>query len=678
MSAEAAHRLSARHWGIIVVMVVAACAGTVRLLTYDRYLPFVDYSDEAVYVSLADEIRGFSDQTALREKYGLLAPLYVYTNVAVQTVYDVLKTNPWHIPGEYFYVLRLLSVVLGVGTALVIAWIGWLLAGRYAALIGGMIWALAPIVVDLNSLAIPDPMLYFVCAFAVGSGVAAWQRRSLAWLTLSLLMGVAAIYIKLWLVTAVIPFLIVSVALVWQDRQLRSRIFLLYGVAALFALHFLLVLNPFQSTLKISANLQEGAFVTNLFDGNRLLNNLRYLIYPIDGGTSLSLLGFALGATAIVYGWRRGVKTIKGSSWAIVAVYVICTWWLSAGISNVSIDFAGRMRHILPASVAAIALWSACFVVIIRVGSSLLARHLPPRNWWLPTGVSLLMVGLLINFVPGDLELIAHYRLPHTANQILAWFDGSPPQDGIVLIPKGSSYDALWNRLWGAYVGSKPYEWWIMPLDEIPLSTPAEFVERGIRWMVLSEADITKSQSPEDLHAYLDRLLLVKTIPAMPEQVVGDQLYVYRFEVPQHPVAFDFGGQFRLIGYDLAQAVFEPGDTIVFRPYWQRTAQPQQNLSMFVHLYPADSVAKGEPVLEAQWDGELLPNGNRPTTTWNDADEVYFGDAIELPIPQDSAPGDYILAVGLYDYLSQQRLTGGNGETFYRIPITVITATPAP
>jgi 4-amino-4-deoxy-L-arabinose transferase-like glycosyltransferase len=147
---------------LLIVLSVMICACTVRLLTYDRYLPYVDYIDEATYVALADEIRGFSDQTALREQYGLLAPLYVYTNVVVQTIHDMLKTNPWHVPGEYFYSLRLLSVFFGVCTAFTIAWIGWQLGGLGAAAVGGIIWALSPIVVDLNSLAIPDPMLYLV------------------------------------------------------------------------------------------------------------------------------------------------------------------------------------------------------------------------------------------------------------------------------------------------------------------------------------------------------------------------------------------------------------------------------------------------------------------------------------------------------------------------------------
>jgi hypothetical protein len=96
---------------------------------------------------------------------------------------------------------------------------------------------------------------------------------------------------------------------------------------------------------------------------------------------------------------------------------------------------------------------------------------------------------------------------------------------------------------------------------------------------------------------------------------------------------------------------------------------------MFVHVYPA--AASGEPQIVTQWDGELLTNGNRPTVRWNDIEEVYFGEPFALTIPAETAPGDYILAVGLYDYVSKQRLAGVDGQTFYTIPFSVTASNDA-
>ncbi len=144
-------RITSSHKVLLMIAVIVICASSVRLLTYDRFLPYIDYVDEPHYVALADEIRGFSDQSSIRELYGLLSPLYVYTNVVVHTIHDFFSANPWHIPGEYYYTLRLLSVFFGVCTALTIAWIGWQLGGKWAALISGLVWAFSPIVVELNN-----------------------------------------------------------------------------------------------------------------------------------------------------------------------------------------------------------------------------------------------------------------------------------------------------------------------------------------------------------------------------------------------------------------------------------------------------------------------------------------------------------------------------------------------
>lgn len=659
-----------RNRAIAIVLLIIICAGAVRLLTYDRYLPYVDYSDESVYVALADEIRGFSDQSALREKYGSLAPLYVYINAAVQGLSDLLRNPPWHVLTDYFYAMRLLSVIFGIGTALAIAWIGWQLGGWASALVGGMIWALSPIVVDLNSLAIPDPLLYLVCTLAVATAIAAWQKQSYKFLFLSLMFGIAAIYIKLWLATAVIPFMLASVLMLRRNpAQALKRIALIYGVAALFALHFLVVANPFANTWKIRTNLEDGAFVSNLFSIQRILNNLWHLVYPVDAGLGLSFLVLIAGGIAVYYCRRKGLKTAEKESLWIIGVYLLTTLWLSAGISNVNIDSNGRMRHILPASVAFIPLWSFCLIQLITAVNHWLAQRTPNRKWLASAGAGVVMLAVLFGFVWQDFQLVAVYSHPHAINALINWFDGSPPRDGIVLLPSASSHNALWNRWWGAYAGSKPYEFLLMPGNDIPSSSPASYAARDIRWLVLSDDDMERTNDTQRLNSFLDQLLLTKTIVATPGQVEGRNLYVYRFEPPMQQADADFSGEIRFVGYDLSTTALSPGETLRFRPYWRLEHPIQQNLSMFAHIYPAGTTDGS--VLVAQWDGEPITNGNRPTSLWNDTSEVYFGEPFALSVPADTPPGNYVLALGLYDYATHEHLTLPDGSTFFSIPFTV-------
>src|SRR5690606_9485430 len=139
-------------------------------------------------------------------------------------------------------------------------------------------------------------------------------------------------------------------------------------------------------------------------------------------GSGLALLMLALGAAAYVYSRRRGWRTPDRFVLAIVVIYVLCTWWLSAGISNVNIDYNGRMRHIYPVVVAFLPLWSAALVQITRVAARLLdvRRSGLGRLAW--AAAIALMALLFVSDAAGVAELVDVYNQPHSASLILDWF----------------------------------------------------------------------------------------------------------------------------------------------------------------------------------------------------------------------------------------------------------------
>ncbi|MCS7072264.1 MAG: glycosyltransferase family 39 protein, partial [Anaerolinea sp.] len=430
------------------------------MLTYDRYLPFSDYTDESVYIALADEARGFSDQTALRASYGLLAPLYVIVNVIVQIVHDALNPSPWRLHVGYYHSLRLVAVIFGALTALTIAWTAGMIAGRRAALIAGLAWALSPIVVDLNSLAIPDPPLYFISILAVAAALRAWQSDAFLWLVISLLCGVAAVYLKLWPVIAFVPFGLVSILLLLRDRRRwLARISVLYALTGLIAIHFIVVLNPFANTLKVSDNLNSG-LIANLLSVERQLNNLWHLHYPISGGSGWFVTPILIGGALVWYGQRRQRDLVPVG---VLAAYTLIGWLFTAAISSVNIDEDGRMRHIFPTVVAFIPLWAAALVVLMQaIGMRWPLLH--PLTAIVP----LLAAGWIgIGSLPGLIDLVRQYQRTHTVALAQAWFDGSPPRDGTALMVEHARASDLWNRIWGAYGGSKPFDYLIEPLDVI-------------------------------------------------------------------------------------------------------------------------------------------------------------------------------------------------------------------
>jgi hypothetical protein len=149
---------------------------------------------------------------------------------------------------------------------------------------------------------------------------------------------------------------------------------------------------------------------------------------------------------------------------------------------------------------------------------------------------------------------------------------------------------------------------------------------------------------------------------------VGDfTTHFYRLKPPGVQTDVRFGENIALVGYDLGANRAETGGVLTFslRPFWQASSPPAANYSMFVHLLPA-----GETQPVAQFDGAPASEQRLPVT-WTDADEVLLGTQAVIPVPEDAPPGEYRLAVGLYNFETGARLPLPNGDNTYTIPVTI-------
>ncbi|MDX1686390.1 MAG: glycosyltransferase family 39 protein [Candidatus Promineifilaceae bacterium] len=113
-----------------------------------------------------------------------------------------------------------------------------------------------------------------------------------------------------------------------------------------------------------------------------------------------------------------------------------------------------------------------------------------------------------------------------------------------------------------------------------------------------------------------------------------------------------------LLGYSLTPQPAHPGSALRLTLYWRVRAMPSRNYQVFVHLLDT----AGEQIVVA--DGPPVA-GYFPTAFWRAGDVVE--DEHTLAIPADLAPGDYRIAVGLYDPDSGARLTreDGQGDTVF-------------
>jgi hypothetical protein len=111
-----------------------------------------------------------------------------------------------------------------------------------------------------------------------------------------------------------------------------------------------------------------------------------------------------------------------------------------------------------------------------------------------------------------------------------------------------------------------------------------------------------------------------------------------------HMLNIDFGGQIRLLGYDLQQ----DDDALSLHVAWQTLTEIDRNYTTFVHLF--DSTTEH---IVAQWDAEPR-RGAHPTSTWIAGEVV--SDEFHI-VTTDLPAGTYRLAMGLYDGTTGERLS---------------------
>ena len=120
----------------------------------------------------------------------------------------------------------------------------------------------------------------------------------------------------------------------------------------------------------------------------------------------------------------------------------------------------------------------------------------------------------------------------------------------------------------------------------------------------------------------------------------------------QHRIDQTLGGQVTLLGYDRGECVSR-GTPCTITLYWRDEAELNESYKVFVQLLAADGLPR------TQVDAVPI-NGARPTTSWLPREVIT--DAYTLQIPADLPTGTYRLVVGLYQDLSNTRLTLPDGR----------------
>jgi hypothetical protein len=115
-----------------------------------------------------------------------------------------------------------------------------------------------------------------------------------------------------------------------------------------------------------------------------------------------------------------------------------------------------------------------------------------------------------------------------------------------------------------------------------------------------------------------------------------------------HAQVANLGGQVTLLGYDVDHTIIHPGETLKLVLYWQAQTRMGTDWSVFTHLLGPDGKVWGQI-------DQLPLKGLFPTSKWGQGEVV--DDEYLIAIAPDAPPGEYRLEVGMYNWITGERLT---------------------
>jgi hypothetical protein len=385
---------------------------------------------------------------------------------------------------------------------------------------------------------------------------------------------------------------------------------------------------------------REGAAVqsqglANLFNLNRLFNNLYYTIFPLNAAAFI--IALLLGIGAFVWLRKRGMATLQTGVIGLALFELFTIAWVVNMFSDMAAD-PGKIRYVLPATAA------AC--IILGAALALVARAIPKR-WAYANGAWVALPLVVLVFIPQltqDWALVQNRRLPDRRVELRQWVDTNL-EPGTVIVDREN------NTTFNPYYGGIPYKNWVdwKQSDNIMEHSLADWrASEGVSYAVVPQWEADQLNATPEGRDYLASMLHLRDFYRGGER--GPKMAFYRLWRMGVETEFHFGESILLAGYDRSAESLKPGDTLTLHFYWDTVSTPADNYSLFIHLVPPDDA---QPL--AQADGApAVPE--RLTLTWDDPTETLISPPFQLAIPADLAPGDYRVMVGLYNFVNGTRL----------------------
>jgi len=613
---------------------------------------------------------------------------------------------PWRGTALAVHLIRLFSVLLGVGTLLCTYALALLvLPGRPAIAVGAMaINAFIPMFIFVSASVNNDNLVIFLSSLSLVLLVRAIQRPAPLGLLLALGAVIGLACLTKLSALGLLPLACLGLASVGLRRGGRGRTGIVrwIGQCALVIIPAVIIsgwwylrnwqlygdLLGMDTMVAVAGGRPPREVLSDLlgeFQGFRysfwgVLGGFNILLRPAWVYTVLDLVSVGATAGLVLWAWqawRRRSAEVRATALWLLAAWIVIEAVALLRWTSMTLASQGRLMF---AALAPICL----FLALGLIGP------LAPRHQWVASRIIGGLLFLLAAVTPfaairpayQPQPLLTAAEVPASARRyavdfggvmrLLAWEAGERVNPGAslpvtlywqVLAPVDEDLSVSvqlfsWQQALGqhdSYPGGG-----LRPTSRL---APGQVVRDTHLVPVQRDA---KGPTPAWISVSLYRFSTMEKLPATDAQgqpVVYPILTSIKLDpsgpastlAGAHPLDASFGARVRLTGYDLESSLVRAGDEMTVTLYWQTMADMDVDYSAFIHLRDART---GESACSscrtvAQADSELL-QGLYPTSAWQPGE--VFGDTQHMSLPQDLPAGSYRIFAGLYDARTGQRL----------------------
>jgi hypothetical protein len=329
------------------------------------------------------------------------------------------------------------------------------------------------------------------------------------------------------------------------------------------------------------------------------------------------------------------------------------------GVSFFGLQSVRQMYFILAIGdlLTAAALAGAAKWVIARLASRRLFQLPMPVIVNILVGMYVLIA--LVPAVSASVNIAQDALKPDRRNDLATYMDTSLAP--APYIATADNHKTL-NPDYGGYHGKNEFP--LISIANLIAKPIEEWRAQNVVYAIVPYGDSWKTYAP-------GQLLLLKSYPP-DHRFRGPSMQVLRLQPIQTPLDKPLQlGSLQLIGYDLSASEVPAGSDVTLTYYWKADAPTTVPFRVFTHVYPMNRIE-----VITQQDGVPLSDdlGRRPTSAWNDPDEVIVSRPFTLHVPIGTAYGRYRVALGFYDPDGNQRLFTPSGESF--VTVTEIEVVP--